>query len=92
MELLAAKINSAAAILLLLLLVAAAPWPRATAAGVDSLVYDIDYRGPETHSNNIPPPNRGGGRHNFRRRPIAAARHKSKGVRASKGGRNGKKK
>ncbi|XP_059305763.1 uncharacterized protein LOC132057263 isoform X2 [Lycium ferocissimum] len=54
------------AIFLLLLLLAAPSFSSSSSGkmdltNVESGIYDIDYRGPETHTN-IPPPK--GGRHN----------------------------
>ncbi|KAI7998816.1 hypothetical protein LOK49_LG10G01788 [Camellia lanceoleosa] len=50
----------------------------------DSGIYDIDYRGPETHSY-IPPPNRSGGKQYIHQESTVTHR-KSKGLRAGNGG------
>ncbi|XP_024983184.1 uncharacterized protein LOC112519353 [Cynara cardunculus var. scolymus] len=42
--------------------------PGSSKEGLDSEAYDIDYRGPETHSQR-PPPKRTGGSRNFKNHP-----------------------
>ncbi|KAF8397651.1 hypothetical protein HHK36_016571 [Tetracentron sinense] len=77
-------------VLFLLLLLA---WPNISLGGPDAAdlnsdIYEIDYRGPETHSY-VPPPNRSG-----RKPPLhsesVVARPKSKVAGANNVGRKGK--
>ncbi|XP_070021619.1 uncharacterized protein [Nicotiana sylvestris] len=56
---------------------------------MDSGIYEIDYRGPETHTY-IPPPTGSRGRHNFQHQSMLQHR-KFKGLRASKTREKGKK-
>ncbi|OIT22932.1 hypothetical protein A4A49_29258 [Nicotiana attenuata] len=51
---------------------------------VESGIYDIDYRGPETHTN-IPPPR--GGRHNSHHQTAIFFHHKSKGLKTTRPGK-----
>ncbi|XP_016471307.1 uncharacterized protein LOC107793459 isoform X1 [Nicotiana tabacum] len=53
-------------------------------SNVESGIYDIDYRGPETHTN-IPPPR--GGRHNSHHQTGILFHHKSKGLRTTRPGK-----
>ncbi|XP_059643407.1 uncharacterized protein LOC132285252 isoform X1 [Cornus florida] len=63
-------------------------YPRALdVSNVDSGIYDIDYRGPETHSS-IPPPNRSGG--NIHGESVNV-QHKANGSGAGNAGGNMKK-
>ncbi|XP_030522183.1 uncharacterized protein LOC115735198 [Rhodamnia argentea] len=56
--------STAVAVVLLLILLSSPHFSTGNSNGSDGLeVYDIDYRGPETHSSSIPPPT------HFRRRP-----------------------
>ncbi|KAA8518781.1 hypothetical protein F0562_016445 [Nyssa sinensis] len=78
---------SITAIFLLFLLFAAPcfsrglyPW-RLEVAKKDSGIYDIDYRGPETHSYK-PPPNLSGAKPSAHGERVMAP-HKSKGLRAA---------
>ncbi|CAK9164805.1 unnamed protein product [Ilex paraguariensis] len=57
---------------------------RLDVPNMDSGIYDIDYRGPETHSF-IPPPYESGGQHNNHRKSVVAHR-KSKGLRGENAG------
>ncbi|XP_052176459.1 uncharacterized protein LOC127790807 [Diospyros lotus] len=52
----------------------------------DSGIYDIDYRGPETHSY-IPPPNRSGGKHHSIPRLSSLKHRKSRAGKGAKGKR-----
>ncbi|KAG9155455.1 hypothetical protein Leryth_009893 [Lithospermum erythrorhizon] len=54
----------------------------------DSAIYEIDYRGPETHAY-VPPPIRSGGKHNIHQE--MKVHHKSKGVGATSKSGHGKK-
>ncbi|KAM3205306.1 hypothetical protein P3L10_028716 [Capsicum annuum] len=50
---------------------------------MDSEIYEIDYRGPETHTY-IPPPKGSRGRHNFHHQSMLKHHRKFKGLKASK--------
>ncbi|KAE8702499.1 PLAC8 family protein isoform 1 [Hibiscus syriacus] len=82
-------------IILLLLLMLSMPCFSAGGFGVsDNEVYEIDYRGPETHSATPPPDNSHHHRHWIHRKPDTLLAHKSsKGLKSGIGnrGRNAKK-
>lgn len=50
---------------------------------MDSEIYEIDYRGPETHTY-IPPPKGSRGKHNFHHQSMLKHHRKFKGLKASK--------
>ncbi|KAK9290843.1 hypothetical protein L1049_009021 [Liquidambar formosana] len=77
--------STVTSLFLLFLLLAAPYFPRgvSVASDLNSEIYEIDYRGPETHSY-IPPPHRSGGR------PHLTAHPESKGLGAATNGENGK--
>lgn len=52
---------------------------------MDSEIYEIDYRGPETHTY-IPPPKGSKGKHNFHHQSMLKHHRKFKGLKASKSG------
>ncbi|XP_059298219.1 uncharacterized protein LOC132050896 [Lycium ferocissimum] len=56
---------------------------------MDSGIYEIDYRGPETHTY-IPPPKGSRGKHRFHHQSMLKHR-KFKGLKASKPGESGNK-
>ncbi|XAR50996.1 hypothetical protein NMG60_11005487 [Bertholletia excelsa] len=58
-------------------------------ANMDSEIYDIDYRGPETHSH-LPPPSRSGGRHHHIHPESTRARVEAEGLKATNGARGKK--
>ncbi|GFP89154.1 hypothetical protein PHJA_001059100 [Phtheirospermum japonicum] len=66
-------------ILLLLLLLVGPGFSRGTlrVKNMESEIYEIDYRGPETHTY-IPPPDRAGDRPRIHHQTSMARRHKSK--------------
>ncbi|EYU38522.1 hypothetical protein MIMGU_mgv1a017200mg [Erythranthe guttata] len=51
--------------------------------GSSDIIYEIDYRGPETHTY-LPPPNRAGGRPGVHHKTTTAARHKSQPINGKK--------
>ncbi|XP_041023062.1 uncharacterized protein LOC121264083 [Juglans microcarpa x Juglans regia] len=66
--------------LLLFLLITVPYFSRGSCRELDTEVYEIDYRGPETHSS-IPPPDRSRGKPPLIHRKTALEPTKSKGIR-----------
>ncbi|XP_057512336.1 uncharacterized protein LOC130794438 [Actinidia eriantha] len=76
------KTNFAVIFILISLLIATPCF--SAVSDIDAGIYDIDYRGPETHSY-LPPPNRSGGKLYIHRERTTTHR-KFKGFRAGDGG------
>ncbi|KAL1813202.1 hypothetical protein DCAR_0625499 [Daucus carota subsp. sativus] len=48
---------------------------KVDAEGIDTEIYEIDYRGPETHTYTLPPPSKGrAGAHSKSKGPVTARR------------------